>query len=311
MGIYDRDYYRDDAPRWGGAVDATGTISVMALTIGLFFFEAFSTRPPRTSELLEWGAFHFDRILHGEIWRLFTAGLIPSSGLFGLILSMILLYWAGRELERTYGTKPFVAFYLLAAFATSLGKLAVGLAGIDTDVPSAGTGGAIFAVLVLFACLNPRRTILVFFVLPVPVGLLVSLLLALAVLSMFSDAAPTKIHAVGLISGAAFGFLFFKLAPAVLTWVAAKQRRVGRRPAVRLHTAPALEEDRDRTMPVPREDRPVAPRPVRSPQVVDEHFEAKLDQVLGKVAQFGRGSLTAEENEMLQRASEIYKNKRS
>ena len=44
---------------------------------------------------------------------------------------------------------------------------------------------------------------------------------------------------------------------------------------------------------------------------MDEQLEAKLDLVLSKVAKHGRASLTAEENEILQRASEIYKKKRS
>jgi len=43
---------------------------------------------------------------------------------------------------------------------------------------------------------------------------------------------------------------------------------------------------------------------------VDEQLEAKLDQVLEKVARFGRESLTSEEQQILQRASEIYKRRR-
>ena len=61
MGIYDRDYYREDAPRWGAAQASRGTIFVMAATIGLFFVQALTTRPGRTSELLEWGEFHFGK----------------------------------------------------------------------------------------------------------------------------------------------------------------------------------------------------------------------------------------------------------
>jgi hypothetical protein len=43
---------------------------------------------------------------------------------------------------------------------------------------------------------------------------------------------------------------------------------------------------------------------------VDEQLEEKLDQVLEKVSRTGRESLTPEENQILLRASEIYKRRR-
>ena len=44
---------------------------------------------------------------------------------------------------------------------------------------------------------------------------------------------------------------------------------------------------------------------------LDEHLEAKLDAVLEKVARFGQASLTDAERQILLKASEIYKRKRS
>jgi membrane associated rhomboid family serine protease len=308
MGIYDRDYYREPSPRWVADLGNSGTVWIMATTIVLFFVQAFS-RPPLVSPLAEWGQFHFGKISEGEVWRIFTAGLIPDGWLFGLILSMILLFWAGKELERVYGTRTFVAFYILAGLATSLGKFALGLAGIDVDVSSMGIGGAIFAVMVLFACLEPKRTVLVMFVLPMPIALLVAILLALAVLSALNGG--TKVHAVGMISGAVFGFAFFKVAPGVLNWLRANRQERRTRSPVRLHVSPVDENEPERRPTESERSHPppaAMPRPAR---VVDEQLEAKLDQVLSKVAKQGRASLTSEENEILQRASEIYKKKRS
>jgi len=308
MGIYDRDYYREPSPRWAANLGNSGTVWIMATTIVLFFVQAF-TRPPRISPLFEWGAFHFGKILDGEVWRIITAGLIPDAHLFTLIFAMILLFWAGKELERVYGTRTFVAFYILAGLATSLGKFAVGSAGIDAEVPSMGIGGAIFAVMVLFACLEPKRTILVMFVLPMPIALLVAILLGLAVLSALNGG--MKVHAVGIISGAIFGFAFFKLAPGILKWLNANRRESRARSPVRLHVSPVDDDERDRSPPESEQDRPTPPTMPRAARAVDEQLEAKLDQVLSKVAKLGRASLTPEENEILQRASEIYKKKRS
>ena len=44
---------------------------------------------------------------------------------------------------------------------------------------------------------------------------------------------------------------------------------------------------------------------------VDEHLDAKLDAVLEKLSRHGRESLTESERAILQRASEIYKKKRT
>ena len=57
-----------------------------------------------------------------------------------------------------------------------------------------------------------------------------------------------------------------------------------------------------------RQDR--EPAPVAAGRPVDEYLEAKLDQVLEKVSQHGQQSLTAEEREILFRASEIYRRRR-
>jgi len=313
MGIYDRDYYREDGQRWAGAVASAGTIGLIAVTIGLFFAQVLSipsrvrSAEPPLSELQAAVEFQYDKVAKGEVWRVFTAGAFPDTSLFTLILSMLLLYWAGKELERVYGTRLFVVFFLLAGLAGTIGKLLLGLAGIDTGVSSVGIGAAIFATMVLLACLNPKRTILVFFVLPMPISLLVGLLLAFAMFGMLRDG--TKVHAVGILAGAAFGFVFFQLAPALLNWSNTRRTRTVRRPAIRLHTSPPDAQDEAPPLQVSRPPPPIFER--HSQGALDEQLEAKLDRVLGKVAQFGRGSLTAEEVEVLQKASEIYKKKRS
>jgi hypothetical protein len=65
---------------------------------------------------------------------------------------------------------------------------------------------------------------------------------------------------------------------------------------------------RARPVEIEREEEPVA---VAAPSDVDEHLEAKVDAVLEKVGRSGKESLTSAEREILLRASEIYKKKRS
>jgi hypothetical protein len=44
---------------------------------------------------------------------------------------------------------------------------------------------------------------------------------------------------------------------------------------------------------------------------VDEHLEAKVDALLEKIAQHGKESLTSQEQEILRRAAELYKRRRT
>jgi hypothetical protein len=50
--------------------------------------------------------------------------------------------------------------------------------------------------------------------------------------------------------------------------------------------------------------------PPRPREATDENLEAKVDAVLEKVSKFGQESLTAEEREILFKASELYKKRR-
>jgi hypothetical protein len=51
--------------------------------------------------------------------------------------------------------------------------------------------------------------------------------------------------------------------------------------------------------------------PAPSEKLIDEQLEAKLDAVLEKVARTGKESLSEPERQILLRASEIYKRRRT
>jgi hypothetical protein len=105
------------------------------------------------------------------------------------------------------------------------------------------------------------------------------------------------------LGGAAFGFAYFKFQWRLLNlWsgFGSWQRRRDR-PNLRVYR-PEHEEE----APMP------TPVTVAAPTSdLDEHLEAKLDAVLEKVTKFGKDSLTDGERQILMRASEVYKRRRS
>jgi hypothetical protein len=100
------------------------------------------------------------------------------------------------------------------------------------------------------------------------------------------------------LAGAFFAFAYYKRHWRVLNWWGQLRSFFQQRARPRLR--------------IYREE-PRRPAPVAAPLDADEddQLEAKLDAVLAKVARFGQGSLTDSERQILLRASEVYKKRRT
>ena len=303
MGILDRDYYRDDRRGWGDA-GFRAVPALIAVTVGVFVVQLFSPPGPNGFDsLYRYGAFYFNGVADGEVWRLLTSFFVHNPrSLFVIILGMLALYWFGTDMEDLYGTRRFLRFYLLAGLTVSVGKVALGVAGVDPAVLTAGAGGPLFAVLTLYALHFPTRQILLMFVIPVPVGALVAVLIVVYAL-FFVGGGGSKMEIAVPLLGAAFGAAYYKLAHSGYSRRDRDDYRRAERPRPKLTLRPALSADDD------EDSTPDAPVRSRSSRP-DEYLEAKLDAVLEKMAKSGRESLTEEENAVLLKASEVYRQKK-
>lgn len=78
----------------------------------------------------------------GEVWRLWTVTLLhDQTNLLHLLFNMYALYLAGPIVERLYGSRLTLVFYLVCALGGSLGSFAFGDARY-----SVGASGAIFGL---------------------------------------------------------------------------------------------------------------------------------------------------------------------
>jgi hypothetical protein len=214
---------------------------------------------------------------------------------------MWFLWLFGGYVEELYGRWEFLAFYLTAALMGSLAFVAQAALGWHLDMKSAGLGasGAVMGVMVLCAFHYPRLTILLFFVLPVPVW-------ALAVFHVVQDSFGLLGGGSGIafsahLGGAAFAALYYQMHWRLLSFWPKFRSWKNQRRRPRLRVFRGDEESRE---PVPVATVPPA-------MDVDEQLEAKLDAVLAKVARTGQSSLTDAEKQILLRASEIYKKRRT
>jgi len=302
MGIYDRDYYRRDGPSFLASFTERGKVCKWLILINVVCF-VLQFLTPHTAGVTGWFELDTAKVLHGQVWRLLTYAFLHDTGsIMHILFNMLFLWWFGTDVEDMYGPREFLAVYLLAAILGGAGYVIGNLLGYpEANIPCIGASGAVMAVLVLCALHFPNRIIYMFFFLPVPIWVFVIFEVAqdaFGLLSGRDNGTAVTVH----LTGAAFAFVYYKRHWRLLSFLPSLKRpRIRRRPPLRVYR----EEENDEAEAVSVMSPPV------SRELVDEHLEAKLDAVLEKVARHGQESLTSSEREILQRASEIYRRKRT
>jgi len=302
MGIYDREYYRDDAGRWDGWASRGVTPWLVGITVAVWFAQLL-TRGAPGGGLTGWAIYDPRLILDGQVWRLLTSVFLHSEGNpLHVIFNMLILWWTGRQLEERFGAKEFLTFYLTAGVAANLVNLAAQAAVVVPMYRALGASGAVTAALVVYAFLYPRQQILVMFVIPMPIWAAVVLYVVLDVMGALGAQLQRNepVAYVVHLGGALFGALYY-LSGMRLTSLLPTRRGGGRaRTQPRLRVVPPDEHDAggDTDEPPPSRPSPEAP------------IEDRVDRLLEKVSRYGQESLTPEERELLFRAGEHYKKRR-
>jgi membrane associated rhomboid family serine protease len=284
MGILDRDYYREEAPRrlWGSSGwGATGLL--VALHVGCFLGLALMSSSPWPN-LLRLDA---ERVLEGQLWRLLTYIFVEHPAqLLSFVFNVLFLWWFGRELEQLYGPWEFLGLYFLATVLGAAGGTAVAsAAGVPMHLD--GPSSPILAVLVTYALWYPRQRVYFYGLLPIEIRWLVALyigadLLALSAGGRGSFVGEVAVRFIAAAYGAAFKVWDLRLS----RW---RQRCPGR-----LRSWRSLRAWRRRTGQLPSV----------------EALEAEIDRLLDKVRQHGLDGLTEEERSRLREASELLKLRR-
>jgi len=145
-------------------------------------------------------------------WQPFTY-LFLHSGVWHILFNMLALWMFGCELERTWGTRRFLYYYLLTGIGAGL---TVVLVGPSSPVSTVGASGAVYGILLAYGLLFPNRIILVpilfFFFFPIPAKYFVMIMGGIAFLSAVSMPGSLVSH-VAHLGGMAFGYLYLRGRP--------------------------------------------------------------------------------------------------
>jgi len=285
MGIYDRDYYREQRPSF--SIRAPSTIVGVIILINVALYLANGLFTPKGNQITELLSAHGDTLTKPWMWwQLLTYGFVHSpDSLSHILFNMLGLWFLGREVELHYGRQEFLRLYLVllvvGALVWSIGNR-LHPAQVAGGVSVLGASGAVVGVVILFALNFPRRTLLLFFVLPVPAWL-VGVLVVVSDLQGVPRPDSNVSYTVHL-GGAAFAFLYYQFGWNLtrLTGGGFSLSRLKPRPKLRIHD-PVSEE---------------------------AELSAEVDRILEKIHREGEGSLTRKERRKLEDASRTYQNRR-
>lgn len=304
MGIHDRDYMQaGSAP---GPLYRPGRLTWLIIAINAVLWlvlsssaknggiqgvpgrpDLYSIVPGSTFEWMRDTFFLWPEHVFGsgKVWQLVTNFWMhaPLSAQH-VIFNMLALFFFGRIVESYLGPKRFLSLYFGAGVFAALIYVVWSFV-VGSTVPAIGASGAVYAVLVWMACQQPKSTVYLMMVIPMPMWLAVGVLMVGVEIFAFAGdptGQDSSVSHVAHLAGAAFGAGFWWLAP-----------RFGGGGGYRS---------------VPRRPARAADQPAQAPSDLEEAhrrtaMRMAMDKLLDKVHAEGIDSLTDEEKAFLERAS--------
>ena len=139
-----------------------------------------------------------------EPWQLITYAFLHENWAH-IFFNMFALFMFGSALEQYCGSRRFTVYYLACVLAAAATQLAV-LAATGSVEETIGASGGVFGLLLAFAIFFPREKLLLYFAIPMPAWLFVTLYgvleLYLGVTGRQGDVAHFA-HLGGMLGGAA------------------------------------------------------------------------------------------------------------
>jgi membrane associated rhomboid family serine protease len=295
MGLYDRDYYREDKPGIHLAGNWSAVATLIAGNVAVFLANMFSGD--------NWVVRNFGLkpdLFHNPLnaYQLLTYGFCHDpTNIWHLAFNMLALWVFGRDVETVYGKAEFYKLYVSLLILAGLFDQVVKIG--NPAAPSVvGASGGIMGVAVIFACHFPRRQMLVFPIpVPIPAFVVVIGFVVLDFLAIHNTRDLTA-HTVHL-GGAAFGFLYYKTGWNLFRlwprgFSLGRIRFPTRRSKFRVHRE--LEED------------DIEPEP--DTYLTTGRLQKRVDELLEKISRSGEASLSEEERQFLAEASRRYQQRR-
>lgn len=98
-------------------------------------------------------------------WQLLTYAFLHA-GMFHLLFNMFAVFMFGSDLERVWGARRYLVFYIVCALSAALMQQIVTMSS-SAQYPTLGASGAVFGLLLGYARYFPNRQLMLLFP-PIP-----------------------------------------------------------------------------------------------------------------------------------------------
>jgi len=291
MGISDRDYARNDQPGFRLGGDRSMVWNLIFLTVGVYLLQVlFDPSTPGDRTLTGFLALHrkvFSRELLTHPWWILqpvTYGFVHArNDILHVFWNMLFLWWFGRDIEARYGKREFLAIYLTGIILSGLTWL-VSEAVTDFAAYGAlvGASGGVSTILMMYILLFPRRKILLYFLIPLPMWLF-GIFWIVGDIYGAVERTGTVAYTAHL-GGAVYGFIYLRTGwnlSRLIPQGFSLKKAIKPRPRLRVH----------------------------EPEEVEDQIDRQVDEILRKIREEGQDSLTAKERQVLEQASRRYQQK--
>jgi len=138
-------------------------------------------------------------------WQLATY-MFLHGGVFHLFFNMLTLFMFGNDLERYWGTRRFLTYYMVTGVGAGVCSWLVAMRSAAAVI---GASGAVYGLLLAYGLLYPNRIVYLNFFIPVKVKWLVLAMGAMAFFSSLGGGEPGVAH-VAHLGGMAVGLVYLK-----------------------------------------------------------------------------------------------------
>jgi membrane associated rhomboid family serine protease len=178
-----------------------GVKSLVFICVGVFLLQSFAPR----QILLLFGLIPFLVWKKYFIWQLGTYIFLHGS-LFHLIFNLFALWMFGCRIERQWGTKNFIKYFLVTGVGAGICYAVV---RPDQLSPVIGASGAIYGILLAYGLIFPNQMIYVWFLFPIRAKYFVIIFGAIELYASITGAGGGIAH-VAHLGGMLFGYLYIR-----------------------------------------------------------------------------------------------------
>ena len=206
MGLYDRDYTKHNYtpprnPNYGGSPITPAVKALLIINCVVYVLNELSGRQLSSMFALVNGGGYI-----WQVWRLIGYQFLHAN-MMHIMLNMLGLYFLGNTLERFWGSRKFIIFYLSCGVVGGLFFFLFTLLGfVNYPAILVGASGAVLGLLAACAILFPHFVVF-FLIFPVPIrkaAVILPVIYLMTILTGGPNSGGEAAHLGGLLAGAAY-----------------------------------------------------------------------------------------------------------